>query len=109
MNQEALVEIIIASGSLVVSGLVGLVSLKIKNSVSDIREEQNAVKTELMDYQRNTKEELVRNQTDLRLDLTVKHTENKVTFVAHAAEDARQFGMIENTLKEIRQKLEDIS
>lgn len=102
MSTELLYEIIFHALSLVITLVVTVITYKIKI-------EQGKVKAELLDYQRDTKEELVKNQNDLRLDLTVKHTENKATFVAHAAEDARQFGVIAADLREIKQTLHDIS
>jgi uncharacterized membrane protein YhiD involved in acid resistance len=82
---------------------------ELKDNSAAIKEELKDAIAEVRDEQNRVKEDLVSNQAEIKLDMNLKHQENKLTFVAHAAEDARQFTFIGQELKDIKQKLDDIS
>lgn len=70
-----------ATGIFVFAGFV--ITLLIKNNQSTV------------------KEELVKSQNEMRIDMDVKHAENKTAIAVHTAEDREKFSSMGKTLTNI--------
>jgi hypothetical protein len=73
----------------------GIAGLAIKAALSDVKENQATVKAEL-----------VKSQTEMNLNMNMKHAENRQDIATHAARDEEQFKAINNTLDRIEDKID---
>lgn len=83
-----------------VLSLVGIagaawVGLAIKAALGDVKDNQATVKAEL-----------TKSQTEMNLNMNMKHAENRQDIATHAARDEEQFKAINNTLDRIEDKID---
>jgi hypothetical protein len=91
-------ELWLRGAELAAMALVGWISLKIKDAVADVRDEQSRVKAEL-----------IGNQHKLSEDFNTKHAENKQNLAVHVARDEEQFKAIGETLDRIESKVDEVN